>query len=290
MDPNGGSEGVPDDSDGADGNAKSDSDGRQQKQQPSQARIPSSLVVGLVVAVGVAAFFMGIYVSGTDRITQDDLDDALAKLELRIMQGQMPTGQPPQPPPQPVIISADDDPVIGDLGAPITIIEFSDFQCPFCARFVDQTLPDIQEQYIDKGLVKLVFRDFPIQNIHPNALVTSLASECADDQGRFKEMHDIIFENQRQWSQQSPAEIMETLNGYAESIQLDQDTFEQCVVGGTHIDDVRGDLRDGRDYGVTGTPGFFVGNDELGYVPIMGAQPFESFKTVIDTQLLGLDL
>ncbi len=83
-------------------------------------------------------------------------------------------------------ISADNDPIIGDPNAPITIIEFSDFQCPFCARFHTQTLPLILEEYIEQGKVKLVFRDFPIQSIHPNAVPASVAAECANDQGKIQ--------------------------------------------------------------------------------------------------------
>ena len=243
----------------------------------------------MVVVVGVAAFFVGAYVTSSDlqdQVTKDDLDDAMAKLELRMLQSQLSDRQPAhQQQPQVIQISPDDDPIIGDIDAPIMIIEFSDFQCPFCARFSAQTLPILQEEYIDRGLVKLVFRDFPIQNIHPNAVITAMASECANDQNRFKEMHDIIFENQRLWSSHDPKRMLATLNSYAAQIQLDEDEFGECISSADHIDEIRKDLEDGRAYGVTGTPGFFIGNDEIGYVPIQGAQPFESFKRVIDAQL-----
>ena len=112
------------------------------------------------------------------------------------MQNQLPTKQPAAP----VKISADNDPVIGNSDAPITIIEFSDFQCPFCARFHTQTLPLLLEEYIEQGKVKLVFRDFPIQSIHPNALPASVAAECANEQGKFREMHDMLFEKQNEWN------------------------------------------------------------------------------------------
>ena len=150
--------------------------------------------------VGVAAFFAGSYTSNlnSNQISQEDLEEAIAKLELKILQNQLPTEQPKPP----VKISADNDPIIGNLDAPITIIEFSDFQCPFCARFHIQTLPLLLEEYIEPGKVKLVFRDFPIQSIHPNALPASIAAECANEQGKFKEMHDALFENQNEWNKQ----------------------------------------------------------------------------------------
>ena len=262
-----------------------DSDGASPAKKPS-----NGLVIGLIIAVGVAAFFAGaysisMYQEQPDQLTQEDLDDALAKLELKMMQQQMAALQEQQQQPPPIRISADDDPTIGDADAPITIIEFSDFQCPFCARFSSQTLPSIQEEYIDKGLVKLVYRDFPLQHIHPNAAVTALAAECADDQGGFKGMHDILFEKQGEWSRAGPQDVIELLSGYASDTGIDAAEFEECVAMGTHVEDIRGDLEDGRSYGITGTPGFFIGNDDVGYVSVEGAQPYDVFKRVIDSQL-----
>ncbi len=243
----------------------------------------NGLIIGIIIIVGVAAFFAGSYMSNlnSDQISEEDLEKALAKLELKILQNQLPTEQPQLP----VKISADDDPIIGDPNAPITIIEFSDFQCPFCARFNTQTLPLILEEYIEQGKVKLVFRDFPIQSIHPNALPASVAAECANEQNKFKEMHDMLFDNQNEWSTQEPVNALSLFNQYATEIKLEQESFESCLTGGKYIEEIRKDLEDGRDYGVSGTPGFFIGNDELGYVELKGAQPFESFKKIIDSQI-----
>ena len=241
------------------------------------------LIIGLVIAVGAAAFFAGMYASNmnSNQISQEDLDDAIAKLELKILQNRLPTNQPSEP----VKISADDDPIIGNPNAPITIIEFSDFQCPFCARFHVQTLPLLLEEYIEQGKVKLVFRDFPIQSIHPNALPAAVAAECANEQGQFKAMHDMLFDNQNQWSKQETDVALSIFTQYATEIQLDQNTFDSCLTSGKYIEEIRNDLEDGRSYDVTGTPGFFIGNDDIGYVELKGAQPFESFKKVIDAQL-----
>ncbi len=243
----------------------------------------NGLIIGIIIVVGVAAFFAGSYFTNinSNQISEEELEDAIAKLELKLLQNQLPTQQPSPP----VKISADNDPVIGDPNAPITIIEFSDFQCPFCARFHVQTLPLLMDEYILEGKVKLVFRDFPIQSIHPNALPASVAAECANDQGKFKEMHDMIFDNQSQWNKQETANALAMFSQYANEIQLDQETFDSCLASGKHIDEIRKDLDDGRNYGISGTPGFFVGNDQIGYVELKGAQPFESFKKVIDAQL-----
>lgn len=246
-------------------------------------RLP--LVAGLMVAVAAASFFGGHYFSGaSSAVTQEDLDRAIARLELRMVQDGM---QAPSQAPPPTRISADDDPVIGDPNAPIAIVEFSDFECPFCARFSAQTLPLIQERYIERGHVKLVYRDFPLSS-HPNAVPAALAAECAHDQGAFKEMHDKIFELQDQWSNLAVAEAASAFARYAAELNLDQDAFGLCVMDQDNAQEIINDLSDGRSYGVAGTPSFWIGSDDLGYIMVSGAQPFEAFQTVIDAQLRSL--
>ena len=243
----------------------------------------NGLVVALIGITIIATFFAGVYVSNFDsnQVSEEELQEAISKLELKLLQNQLPTGQP-----TPIVkISADDDPVIGDPNAPISIIEFSDFQCPFCARFHIQTLPSILEEYVDQGKVKLIFRDFPIQNIHPNALPASVAAECANEQGKFKVMHDKLFDNQKEWSGLETADAMLLFSQYGLEMGLEQEVFDSCLTNGKYIEEIRNDLNDGRNYGVSGTPGFFIGNDQVGYVELKGAQPFESFKKVIDAQL-----
>ena len=243
----------------------------------------NGLIIGVIILVGITAFFAGSYTSNlnSNQISEDDLDDAIAKLELKLLQNQLPTKQPSAP----VKISIDDDPIIGNPDAPITIVEFSDFQCPFCARFHTQTLPSILEEYIDQGKVKLVFRDFPIQSIHPNALPASVAAECANEQGKFREMHDTLFEKQNEWNKLETDDALSLFSQYAADMQIEQKSFDSCLSSGKYIPEIKNDLDDGRDYGVSGTPGFFVGNDKVGYVELKGAQPFESFKKIIDIQL-----
>ena len=241
------------------------------------------VIIGLIITIGVAAFLAGSYTStlNSNQISEEVLDKALAKLELKILQNQLPTKQPAAP----VKISGDNDPIIGNANAPITIIEFSDFQCPFCARFHTQTLPLLLEEYIEQGKVKLVFRDFPIQSIHPNALPASIAAECANEQDKFREMHDMLFEKQNEWNKLETADTLSLFSQYASNMQLEQNLFDSCLISGKYIEEIKNDLNDGREYGVSGTPGFFVGNDQVGYVELKGAQPFDSFKKVIDVQL-----
>jgi protein-disulfide isomerase len=252
-------------------------------QTPNKNSIPTGMIVALVAAVAVAAFFAGSYFSSTDSdmLTRSEFQQAISNLESKI-EGNQPASQQA---PQPVRISLDDDPMRGDPDAPITIVEFSDFQCPFCARFHVQTLPSIIEEYIAEGKVNLVYRDFPIQSIHPNALPAAVAAECANEQGKYWEYHDTLFEKQNSWNKLDSNSAIATFSQYATDIDLEKEQFDSCLQTGKYLEEVQGDLRDGRDYDITGTPGFFIGNEDIGFVKINGAQPFESFKRVIDAQL-----
>ena len=241
------------------------------------------LVISLIITIGIAAFLAGTYTTNlnSDHVSQEQFKNEIAKLELKILEKQLPTKQPNVP----LKISTDNDPVIGKLDAPITIIEFSDFQCPFCAKFHMQTLPTIMDEYINKGTVKLVFRDFPIQSIHPNAVPASIAAECANGQGKFEQMYHMLFKKQKEWSNLETSYAIASFNQYASELQLNEEKFDTCIKNVKYIEEVQKDLDEGRTFGVTGTPGFFIGNEEIGFVELKGAQPFESFKKVIDNQL-----
>lgn len=234
------------------------------------------LIIGVIVAAVVSAF-LGGYVVGTETSGPSEV----------IIQGSKDVGQTVSNlPPAIFSISLDDDPVRGDPNAQITIVEFSDFQCPFCGRFFTQTLPMIEKNYIETGKVKFVYRDFPLPEIHPNAIPASLAAECADVQGLFWEYHDKLFENQLQWENLDKQNVVRTFEQYAEDLGADTDTFNSCLESGKYLDEVQNDLNDGVSYGVTGTPGFFIGNEKIGYTMVSGAQPYASFEQLLD-QLLS---
>jgi protein-disulfide isomerase len=172
------------------------------------------------------------------------------------------------PPRQTVEISAD-DPVRGPAAAPVTIIEYSDFQCPFCAR-VNPTLERIRQTYGDK--VKIVFKDFPLPS-HPQAPKAAEAAHCAGDQGKFWEMHDRLFANQQLL--QVPA-----LKEHAAAVGLDTAAFGQCLDSGRHTVRVADGTKSGEALGISSTPTLYVNGR-----PVVGAQPFEYFKVVIDEEL-----
>jgi len=170
----------------------------------------------------------------------------------------------------------DDDPFIGNKNAPITMIEFSDFQCPFCKRFREQTFDQLKAQYIDTGKVKFVYRDFPLHSIHPMAGKAAEAGECADDQGKFWEYHDKIFEGQSVWASSG----VSVFKQYAQELGLDSKKFNDCLDSGKYKNEVEKDLSDATKTGGQGTPYFLIGNQQ-----VSGAQPFSAFQQAIESQL-----
>ena len=161
-------------------------------------------------------------------------------------------------------------PSMGPADAPITIVEFSDFQCPYCSRVLP-TLEKVNEEYGDR--VRIVFRQFPLLNIHPQAQKAAEASLCAFDQEKFWEMHDAMFADQKGLG-------VDQLKAKAVTLGLDAAVFDECLDSNKYADQVEEDLRAGSRMGVTGTPAVFINGRFLS-----GAQPFEAFAAIIDKEL-----
>ena len=155
------------------------------------------------------------------------------------------------------------DHVWGKIGAPVEIIIYDDFECPFCAQFA-LTIEEVKEQFGDK--VAIAFRHFPLRG-HANAVPAAIASECAAEQDKFWEMHDKLFEANRTDSLGNASIVSD-----AEELGLDMDSFNSCFESEKYISKVQEHLDEGRKYGVSGTPGGFVNGE-----PIPGAYPFEDF-------------
>ena len=232
-----------------------------------------SIISGLII-VFVLGYFIGIE-SGQDIVRQQELE----KLEQRMEELKTPEIS------LFFQISKDNDPILGDPEAPVSIIEFSNYQCQFCARFYSDTLPLLNSQYIETGKVNLISRDFPIVKIHSNAMPTALASECANEQGKFWEYHGKLFETQNTWKQNKSDVMILTLKQFAKELNLNQEQFDSCLDSGKYAEEVNQDMVDGQKYMVTGTPTFFVGNEEVGYSSIFGAQSFSDFRIMIDEKL-----
>ena len=166
----------------------------------------------------------------------------------------------------------DDDAIKGDPNAPVTIVEWSDYECPFCQRFYSQTLSQIESQYIDTGKVKLVYRDFPL-SIHPQAQKAEEAAECAGEQGKYYEMHDMLFDR-------GVSGGVSSFKNYAEQLGLDTAAFNSCLDSGEMAAEVKADMQAGASQGIRGTPGFII-NGQL----VSGAQPFQVFEQIIEEEL-----
>jgi protein-disulfide isomerase len=176
-------------------------------------------------------------------------------------------------PPPPVVrveVGTQGAPVRGPAEAPVTLVEFSDFQCPFCKQS-QATLKQLQAQYA--GKLKLVYRDFPLDQLHPQARAAAEAARCANDQAKFWEYHDVLFA-------QSPQASSESLRRYAEQTGLDITAFDRCLSSGLHREAVQRDVEEGTRLGITGTPAFFINGR-----PVLGAQQIEAFTRVIEDEL-----
>jgi protein-disulfide isomerase len=179
-----------------------------------------------------------------------------------------------QPPPAiRVEVSTAGAPVRGAADAPVTVVEFSDFECPFCKQ-TRPTLKQLLERY--PGKVRLAYRDFPLDSIHPQARRAAEAARCAQDQGKFWEYHDVLFI-------QSPQLAPDDLRRYAGQVGLDVTKFDSCLAAGVHKAAVQRDLDEGNRLGITGTPAFFINGRTL-----TGAQPLEAFTRLIDQELAGV--
>lgn len=190
-------------------------------------------------------------------------------------QVQLPSTPPvPGQPTKAVAVSIDDDSVKGDAQAKVMLIEFSDYQCPYCGRLFSETMPSINEQYIKTGKAAFVLRDFPL-SFHQYAQKASEAAECASDQHKYWEYHDKLFENQQSLD-------IASLKEYAKDLGLDTVAFDNCLDSGKQADEVKKDFADGQKAGVSGTPAVFV-NGKL----ISGACPFGTFQQAIDAELAG---
>lgn len=166
----------------------------------------------------------------------------------------------------------DGDPSIGPANAPITIIEFSDYECPYCERWHTEVYTRLLEEYGDK--IRIVFRDFPLSSIHPNAQPAAEAAHCAGEQNAYWQFHDKIFQGD---------ELGEEIYlQYAKELGLDVESFKTCIQSGRFSNEVAADYQYAAELGVRSTPTFFING-----LAVVGAQPYEVFKNVIDQELAG---
>ena len=170
-------------------------------------------------------------------------------------------------------VPVDDDPVLGPADAPITLIEFSDYECPYCRKWHEEVLQPLMDAFPNQ--IRFIYRDFPLTSAHPNALPAAEAADCAGEQGKYYEYQDLLFSGKQALGD-------ETYQQYAEELDLDSDSFKECTSSERYKDEVMADLNWASNLGVRSTPTFFING-----LPLVGAQPFEVFQEVITKELAG---
>ncbi len=200
-----------------------------------------------------------------------------------------PDGTAPAPAPTgPVTVDLDDDPTIGDKNAPVTIVEFSDYECPFCQRHFQQTWPSLKKDYIDTGKVKLVYRDYPLSFHAPMAVTNAIAADCAREQGgdsAYFKYHDELFTRTKTGGS---GLTKDDLTKIATDLGMNANNLKSCVDSEKYKDEVDKDAAYGNTVGVSGTPSFFVGKSgdkQITGSLIVGAQPYSAFQQAIDPLL-----
>src|SRR3970282_1468426 len=172
-------------------------------------------------------------------------------------------------------------PILGEPNAPITLIEFGDYQCFFCNKFFHETESAILKNYVETGKVKIIFKDFTI--IGPDSIAAANAAHCAKDQGKFWEYHDTLYNN---WGgENNDWASSENLLKFAQSIELNEESFVKCMVEKKYDQLVTSSNNDARTLGLTGTPGFFIIGPDNQITKIPGAQPYESFQRIFEYEL-----
>jgi protein-disulfide isomerase len=170
-------------------------------------------------------------------------------------------------------VPVDDDPSLGPANAPITIIEFSDYECPYCRKWYDDVFDRLMTEY--PGKIRFVYRDFPLISMHPDAVPAAEAADCAGEQDDYWKYHDALFS--MKYSLGSDAYLQ-----YAADLGLDVDAFKRCVAEHRYADEVQADFNYATNLGINSTPTFFLNG-----IPIVGAQPYDIFKQVVDKELAG---
>ena len=168
-------------------------------------------------------------------------------------------------------------PILGDSNAPITILEWGDYQCTFCYKFHQNTLSVIQEDFIETGKVKLIFKDFPLNG--PDSFLAAEASFCAEDQGKYWEFHNELYKN---WGGERTGWITrESLDTFAKTVELNLNEFNECINEQKYQNKVNTIHEFGKEIGIDATPSFLVFNDEK-IIKIRGNQPLEVFLKTFD--------
>jgi protein-disulfide isomerase len=206
-------------------------------------------------------------------------------LEIKQLIQSRPAAAPAAPDVRNVPVDLGNRPAKGSTSARLTLIEFSDYQCPFCARHTKDTNPQLQKEYVDSGKVRYVYFDMPLESIHKSAFKAAEATRCAGDLGKYWEMHERLFASQQK---------LEPWSEHAKALGLNATMFDVCMSSGKYAQAVRADIATAQKLGITGTPSFLLALSDpkdpqkvTGLSLLRGAQPFNNFKTELEKALAG---
>lgn len=229
----------------------------------------------LVILLIIVAYLLGVLTTKVQYLEQQKGTGAVAQNQPATPSGTQPQG--PTPTPGKVAVDAGHLPAKGNKDAKVTIIEFADFRCPFCERVYTDVEQQLLKDYVDTGKAKFSFRHYAF--LGPASTLASNASECANEQGKFWDFYDYMYKNQPDESDTSMYTV-DSLTNIAGTLGMDTTQFSDCLSANKYDKNVSDDLAAGQKAGVTGTPTIFING-----IPIVGAQPYAAFKTVIDQEL-----
>ncbi len=179
------------------------------------------------------------------------------------------------------LFTANASPALGEENAPILLVEFGDYQCFFCNKFFHETEGEIIKNYVETGKVKIIFKDYTI--IGPDSISAAQATHCANDQGKFWEYHDYLYDN---WDGENNGwASVNKLKEFAKNLGLDSVMFDECLDSNKYENMVLASSADAKTLGLSGTPGFFVIGPDNKITKIPGAQPFQAFQNIFDSEL-----
>ncbi len=232
---------------------------------------------GIAAAAVIGVFFALNYFQTDTVFKTEDIEQAGPEKQL---EKPAVTNQPQQV--QLSLFSDNASPYLGQPEAPITIVEFGDYQCFYCNKFFHDTEGQIYENYIKTGKAKLVFKDFTI--IGQDSVVAAHAAHCAGEQGKFWEYHDTLYNN---WNGENNGwASSENQIRFAQGIGLDATSFSECMSSNRYAETIQASTRDAQTLGLTGTPGFFIIGPNNNIVKIPGAQPYDVFANVLESEEL----
>ncbi len=228
----------------------------------------NGLSLGIGVAIGGVAVFITFFTTGSGFFVNSADNNAQTQNNVN-RQFQM------------TLLSDNASPILGSKDAPITMVEFGDYQCFYCNKFYHGTEPDIMKNYVETGKVKLVFKDLTI--IGQDSVNAAHAAHCAQEKGKFWEYHDMLYNN---WNGENTGwASQKNLLAFAKQVGISDSDFNSCMSDARYISVVKGSVSDAQTLGLTGTPDFFIIGPDNSVTKIVGAQPYEAFDEIFKSKL-----